>query len=440
MKTRSQQFLHQRKFFMVLPLMAIPFLTLFFWALGGGKGNRAQAKEFKITGLNLELPKAYFTNEDDNWNKFALYEQAKRDSLKHQRARESDPYYEMNFLTSNTTSNTVEHPETINREVSLQKDRLNASLGKKDDPVDPNEAKVNQKLEQLYRELAETPVNPIAKNNPAEYSVASDNEQFASDVDRLEQMMLMLQGSGNKDPEMQQIESVLEKILDIQYPERVREKVRDQSLQHRSRVFQVEALPKEDAISSFGDHANTGIISADFSLPAGRNAFYGLEEERAEEHGLGNTIEAVIHDTQELVSGSTVKMRLLNDIFINGRSIPKDRFIYGTCAINGERLTISIESIRTENSLLPVSLIVHDLDGLPGIYVPGAIANDVARQATGQTVQGLDFYSFDPSLGAQAANAGIQATKSLLNKKTKTIKVTVKAGYKILLKDSNAWK
>jgi hypothetical protein len=35
----------------------------------------------------------------------------------------------------------------------------------------------------------------------------------------------------------------------------------------------------------------------------------------------------------------------------------------------------------------------------------------------------------------QAANAGIQAAKSLISKKVKLVKVTVKAGYKILLKD-----
>jgi len=35
----------------------------------------------------------------------------------------------------------------------------------------------------------------------------------------------------------------------------------------------------------------------------------------------------------------------------------------------------------------------------------------------------------------QAASAGVQAVKTILSKKIKLVKVTVKAGYKILLKD-----
>jgi len=42
------------------------------------------------------------------------------------------------------------------------------------------------------------------------------------------------------------------------------------------------------------------------------------------------------------------------------------------------------------------------------------------------------------SLKAQATNAGIQAAKGLFSKKIKLVRVTVKAGYKILLKDDNA--
>ena len=38
---------------------------------------------------------------------------------------------------------------------------------------------------------------------------------------------------------------------------------------------------------------------------------------------------------------------------------------------------------------------------------------------------------------AQATTAGIQAAKGLLSKKIKLVKVTVKAGYRVLLKDGN---
>lgn len=430
MKTHSQKFLQQRRFYTVLPILVIPFLTLLFWALGGGKGISAEAKGNEPSGLNLELPKAYFSDEDENWNKFALYEKARKDSLKYQKERKNDPYYQVDYLTdaSVVDEKQVEQPE---------KGRLNPSLNKRDRIVDPNEEKVNKKLEQLYQELENTSTSsPIVSQ--ADYSTTiNDNEQFAADVDRLEQMMLMMQESGSEDPEMQQIESVLEKILDIQFPERVKQRMKEQSLIDQAHAFSVETNPRQVYQSSI-DYDYIEAASVSQYTMYGRNAFYGLEDDPTEVSNAGNAIEAVIHDTQELVRGSTVKMRLLNDIYINGQLIPRGQFIYGTCNINNERLKISIESIRSDNNLLPVSLEVYDLDGLSGIYVPGAITDDITRQTTNQALQDLDFYSFDPSVSAQVVNAGIQATKSLLSKKTKEIKVTVKAGYKILLKDSRS--
>ena len=65
---------------------------------------------------------------------------------------------------------------------------------------------------------------------------------MTEDVDRLEKMMQIMAGTDTNDPEMQQIEGMLDKILDVQHPERVREKVREQSSQHRQQVFPVEAV------------------------------------------------------------------------------------------------------------------------------------------------------------------------------------------------------
>jgi hypothetical protein len=74
---------------------------------------------------------------------------------------------------------------------------------------------------------------------------------------------------------------------------------------------------------------------------------------------------------------------------------------------------------------------------MEGIYVPGAITRDAAKQASSQSIQDVQLYSMDNSLGVQAATAGVEAVKGLLAKKAKLIKVTVKAGYQILLRDKN---
>lgn len=440
MKPHSQMFLQKRKFVMVLPLLVLPFLTMIFWALGGGEGSPAQARSIQKSGLNLELPDAHFNTEE--WNKLSLYEKAERDLLKFEEESKNDPYFTLATLEEQTSQDEQE-VQPMESTKGSTKNTQRASPQKRVGYVDPNEAKVNQKLDQLYRELNKTSETSHELNKQESIPPDKPDPQFSSDVQQLEQMMEMMSKSDQNDPEMQQIGGMLDKILDIQHPERVREKIKEESEQKKGQVFPVETYQTEEDISLISHGKKGKILSADssaflskvFEVHTKQNAFYGLDDEASGENTSDNAIEAVIHDTQELVAGSTVKMRLMSDVYINGRLIPKGQFIYGTCAITGERLTIEINSVRGDNSLFPVSLSVFDMDGLEGIYIPGAITRDVAKQSSDQAMQSMQFMTMDQSLGAQAASAGLQAAKGLFSKKMKLIRVTVKAGYKILLKD-----
>ena len=80
---------------------------------------------------------------------------------------------------------------------------------------------------------------------------------------------------------------------------------------------------------------------------------------------------------------------------------------------------------------------VYDIDGLEGIHVPGAIARDAAKKSSNQAINDIQLSTLDPSIELQAASAGIEAAKGMLSKKTRLIQVTVKAGYKVFLKDKN---
>ncbi|HJS53107.1 MAG TPA: conjugative transposon protein TraM, partial [Chitinophagaceae bacterium] len=69
--------------------------------------------------------------------------------------------------------------------------------------------------------------------------------------------------------------------------------------------------------------------------------------------------------------------------------------------------------------------------------IPGAITRDVAKQSVDNSLQLMELSTMDHSLKAQATSAGIGAAKSLLSKKVEQLKVMVKAGYKVLLRDKN---
>ncbi len=116
--------------------------------------------------------------------------------------------------------------------------------------------------------------------------------------------------------------------------------------------------------------------------------------------------------------------------------MPSGTFIYGAASVKNERLKIEITSILFGNSILPVSLEVYDMDGQEGIYIPGSINRTVAKESSNNALGGMNATTINPSIGAQAASAGIEAAKSLLSKKIKLVKMTVRAGYKVLLKDN----
>src|SRR5690606_24035731 len=130
-----------------------------------------------------------------------------------------------------------------------------------------------------------------------------------------------------------------------------------------------------------------------------------------------------------LVNGAVIKLRLQQDIYINGSLIPRGQFLFGLVSLNGERLEIEIESIRNKQQLLPVRLKVFDMDGIEGIYIPGAITRDVAKQSADHSLQLVELSGMDQSLKTQAASAGLNTAKNLLSKKIKLVKVSVKAGY-----------
>jgi conjugative transposon TraM protein len=425
MNPSQEQLDRKRRSLLILPIPVVLFVSMLFWSLGGGTGNTAVAAPSPSQGLNAIVPGAQFSS-DDTWDKFKLYEIASYDSAKFEEARESDPYFDLvAFKTDHNDS--VPGKDSKLKSDFKRKDRLAA---------DPNEERVNKKIEELYKEINRATPKPSIASVSME-DTTHHEEQFSSDVDRLEAMMQNMQTERKANPEMQQISEVLEKILDVQHPERVKEKlktaVKDESLSE-VRLTKSPVVTNEQFVPIVENSTSNIVTNATIAT----NGFFGLEDGLTSQVPTETIIEAVIHGEQQVVSGAVVKMRLLNDVTINGQTLPTDSFIYGTCNITGERLTIDINSIHASGTLLKVSLKVYDLDGIEGIYVPGAITRDVAKQSSDSALQGIQFMSMNPSIGAQAAAAGVEAAKGLFGKKAKLIQVTIKAGYQILLKNASS--
>lgn len=404
MKSHSEQFLRQRKLMTALPVLVLPFVTMLFWALDGGKQSYADESPAQ-KGLNTEVPGAKLENTP-KWDKLSLYEQAQRDSLKKAEAERTDPYFRLRTITEIAEKDSIGF--------------INHSLGKKEPDLIRTEKEATAKIDAI-KALMNTEEPKVVKssstNIPQQQAPQTDES-----IDRLEEMMLLMQENGSSDPELQQIEGVLEKILDIQHPERIEEKLREQSTASPTRVFNVSKATSVLSGKFFGRTDSSQM----------RSTFYG---DTSTDTTRTNLINAVTVTDQTVSDKSIIKLRLEEEIFVSGQMIPKGSYIFGVCKVESERISIRIASLFFKNSLYPIDLAAFDMDGLEGLYVPGTIGNDAVKQGSNQALQDLQIMSLDPSIGAQAANAGIQTAKSLLGKRIRITRVFVKSGYRVLLKD-----
>ncbi|MGV8094841.1 MAG: conjugative transposon protein TraM [Mangrovibacterium sp.] len=422
---KTQKMIRQGRFMLMLPLLTLPFLTLMFWALGGGKVEEAEALDVAPrVGINVNLPGASLKDRKA-MDKMSYYNQARQDSARLRELIKSDPNYKAETLHETDIT-----PFQLQSSFGSKPGRpgTNPSLEGSESYADPRQERLYRKLAELEREMSK-PVTqealPDTEDDPGRKITGEVPFPVnTADVDRLEQMMQAMSQAGEPDPEIQQLNGMLEKILDIQHPDRVQEKLRQVSQARRGEVFAVNTRAGDNTVTLL-DNGQTAYVQS--------NGFYSLDETASAE--MQNAIEAVVHETQTIVNGSTVKLRLVNDVLINGVRIPKNNFLFGTASLNGERLSVRIGSIRYNNSLFPVELAVYDMDGLAGIYIPGAITRDVAKQSADRSLQTLGMTTLDASLEAQMASAGIETAKTLLSKKIRLIKVVVKAGYQVLLRD-----
>ena len=292
----SAKFLRQRKMLLVLPVLIIPFVTMGFWALGGGQGQMKNNPADNNKGLNLQLPDANL-KDDKNADKLSFYNEADADSLKRDELLRNDPYYKDSIISRRNTlmSDTGNLLSTAPLYSGLNQSPYNKT-------TDANEQRIYQKINEINKQINQPDNGTQTNSNPNQPTTNNDsNEQFSNEVDRLQDMMQQMNGSPEADPEMQQLNGTLEKILDIQHPDRVKEKLKEKSLKNKEQVFIVTKHSVKNNISLL----DTGKSKRD-----AENKFFGVEED-ADSYEQ-NTIEAVVHQTQTLVNGAVVKLRLLN--------------------------------------------------------------------------------------------------------------------------------
>ena len=205
----------------------------------------------------------------------------------------------------------------------------------------------------------------------------------------------------------------------------------------------IDRKPDAVAVQAIRETTVSGLqqpmSDADFIRAYSQPRNYGFNTAVGTGYAMGkNTVAACIHQDQTLADGQAVKLRLLEPMQAGNIVVPKNTLVAGTAKVQGERLDILVSSIEYAGNIIPVELAVFDTDGQKGLSVPSSMEQEAFNEAMANIGSGLGTsISFAQSAGQQVAmdvtRGLLQGTSGYLAKKFRTVKVKLKAGYKVML-------
>lgn len=156
--------------------------------------------------------------------------------------------------------------------------------------------------------------------------------------------------------------------------------------------------------------------------------------------GEPSHIKAMVDEVVKAKQGTRVRIRLLDDITVNGKVLPRNQYLYAhVTGFTDMRIRLTVTSILLKDKIFAVSLEVYDLDGYPGLYVPRSSFQEFMRDFNGNAA-GSTTVDVAETNNSRLAQMGydmldnlINASRSALQKKAKTNKANIKYNTQILL-------
>ena len=155
-------------------------------------------------------------------------------------------------------------------------------------------------------------------------------------------------------------------------------------------------------------------------------------------HADTPTVRACVASTQVIRAGSTVQLRLLEAVRIDGVTIPRNTPLYSLATISGMRLQVTVSSVEYGGRIFAVEAVAYDMDGQPGLNIPNSRERTALKEAlasVGQTAG--TSVNVTRSAGQQVlselARGGLQASSQYVAGKLREVKITLKANHQLFL-------
>lgn len=388
-------YLKKNKALFILPLILLPFVVLIFYILGGGNPTENGGQNNpQNEGANYSIPQAESSIEITD--KLEAYEQ------QNERASTRDYGILANMDSLNNQGQPLILPEDSVVGEYSEDEVVNANISNN------LLAHIKQKEAEINRELYAPESNQaqsIARSEKSSNSGIGMNTSKYEVPVKPHPTPVALQKTGIEE-------------LDQVFEENVVLTRQNDSLKQSLEWMQQQQLEQQKK------------ENAKFTLEKKSGSAFQKQE------STGDLIQAEIYETTTVLDGNRVKMRLLEETWINGIRIPENTFIYGICKVSNERLHITITQLPVENNFLSVELVIHDLDGMTGLYVPGNAARKVTREVGSSTNTSSIFGMTDNPLTYAGIRAADRTAQTLL-RRVRLKKVTVKKNTLVYLINQN---
>ena len=419
--TESQRLKRQKM--IVLPAMVLVFIGAMWWIFAPSSDKKQQPG---TSGYNMEMPDADKANRQIIGDKAKAYEQGAMEERQENRSRAMQQLGDMfdrevaeasgggDFDLANpggTEETEKSVPKTIQSSAAAYRD-LNATLGNFYEQPKNDNAEMEELLERI---------SSLETELESEKGKASSMDDQVALMEKSYELAAKYMGgqNGGKPEAVQAAEP---------YP------VQKTGKNGKNTAAPVRQVAHQ-VVSSLSQPMSNAEFVASFSQERNRSFNTAIGGTAVSDK---NTISACVYGAQSVTDGQAVKLRLLEPIAVAERIIPRNAVVVGAARVQGERLGIEITSIEHEGTIVPVELSVYDTDGQQGIFIPGSMEMDAVREVAANMGGSLgSSINISTNAGAQlASDLGkglIQGTSQYIAKKMRTVKVHLKAGYKVML-------
>ncbi len=294
---RNETYLRKRKMLLVLPVILIPMITLGFYGLGGGKGDKGGNGIGINKGLNMSLPAARSDSKRKGLSKLEFYKQSEQDSLKLRASRKMDPYYGQRDSAAPWVKGVGEaggHAGVSGRGIG--------GLTLEPAPTDAQARELLEKLDRLKGVLSKQEQLTVPGR-----SFPEQTDGRAAYSGRLPPGMVsppFVAGAGRMvpgDPDLDKLNLLMDKVLKVRNPADASLRVPEEPADTERPVATLTVAPPEQVMRSLpvetlADDLETGFIDLD----------QGKRSDSLPE----TMIEAVVDGAQTLLSGEAVVLRI----------------------------------------------------------------------------------------------------------------------------------